>query len=113
MVVSDTNTLAELYFRGRMIWTSQSDGWIASPDEVIEALTHDGFTEYRKDVARAAADRQPPGGVWQGLNERTGAVASAIWVRPSGACDTLIFIYMDGHALRGESIATHEGWITG
>jgi len=80
-----------------MTWTTGGSAWVARPGEVIEALVHDGFEEYRREVARVGADLESSGGVWQGLNRETGAVASAIWVRRIAPPDALIFIDIDGH----------------
>ena len=71
--------LLELCRGGRMQWTG--DGWLAEPDEVVNALTSEGFEECKREVARSPANRAQSGGVWQGLNAQTGAVASAVWVR--------------------------------
>ena len=87
--------LLALQTRGGMTWTGIA--WVARPGEVIEALAHDGFEEYRREVARIGTDREPPGGVWQGLNRETGAVASAIWVRRPATVGAIIFIDIDGH----------------
>ena len=89
--------LTELLTGGRMTWTTGGSAWVARPGEVIEALVHDGFEEYRREVARVGADLESSGGVWQGLNRETGAVASAIWVRRIAPPDALIFIDIDGH----------------
>jgi hypothetical protein len=91
-----TQHLTELRVTGRMIWTTSTRAWAATPAEVIEALSHDGFEEYRRDVARVRAGHEPPGGVWQGLDRKTGAVASAIWVRQPASPETLVFIDIDG-----------------
>ena len=34
------------------------DGWIAEPDEVVEALARDGFEECKREVARNPADHR-------------------------------------------------------
>src|SRR5215510_10803138 len=94
--MKDPHALSELWTRGRMAWTTRGNAWIAQPGEVIAALAQDGFEEYRREVARVSADRESPGGVWQGLNRETGAVASAIWVRGIGAPESLVFIDIDG-----------------
>ena len=61
-------------------------------------------------------DREATGGVWQGLNASTGAVASAVWVRPEASSDgraahgletaapdrgALVFIDIDGERVTG------------
>ena len=89
--------LFELCRGGRMRWTGH--GWIAEPDEVMEALACDGFQECKREVARNPIDHRPAGGVWQGLNNQTGAVASAIWVKAPD--QSLVFIEIDGHPLAG------------
>ena len=64
--------LVELCRGGRMRWTGE--GWLAEPDEVVDALTREGFQECKREVARNPADHAQAGGVWQGLNTQTGAV---------------------------------------
>jgi hypothetical protein len=84
--------LMELCHGGRMRWTGE--GWLAEPDEVVDALARDGFQECKREVARNPASHAATGGVWQGLNAQTGAVASAVWV--SGVERSLVFIEIDG-----------------
>ena len=84
--------LMELCRGGRMRWTGE--GWLAEPDEVVDALAREGFQECKREVARNPVNHAPSGGVWQGLNAQTGAVASAVWVR--GNERSLVFIEIDG-----------------
>jgi hypothetical protein len=44
-------------------------------------------------------DLRPAGGVWQGVNARTGTVASAIWVNRPGWQQAIVFIEIDGESL--------------
>jgi len=39
--------------------------------------------------------------VWQGLNTRTGSVASAIWVNRPTWPQAIVFIAIDGDSLKG------------
>jgi hypothetical protein len=87
--------LLELCRGGRMQWTGE--GWLAEPDEVVNALAGEGFQECKREVARNPANRAQSGGVWQGLNAQTGAVASAVWVR--GGDRSLVFIEIDGRTV--------------
>jgi hypothetical protein len=87
--------LMELCRGGRMHWTGE--GWLAEPDEVVDALAREGFQECKREIARNPASHAQSGGVWQGLNTQTGAVASAVWVR--GNERSLVFIEIDGHRL--------------
>ena len=48
-----TTRLVELCRGGRMRWTGQ--GWLAEPDEVVDALAGDGFLECKREVARNPA----------------------------------------------------------
>lgn len=82
-----------------MHWTGQ--GWIAEPDEVVAALARDGFEECKREVTRNPSDKAPTGGVWQGLNTRTGEAASAVWV--NSADQSLIFIEIAGQRVNGMS----------
>ena len=83
---------------GRMRWVGAAAGWIAQHDDVVQALSQDGFEE-----CKCAEARDPHchacGGVWQGLNRSTGAVVSAVWVE-SDARPHLVFIDIDGEPLQ-------------
>jgi hypothetical protein len=93
--------LNHLRVGGRMRWLGDEQAWIARPEEVVGALSDDGFEEYKREEARGRRGRQPHGGMWQGINTSTGAVASAIWVKPDGSDDSIVFIDIDGEPLRG------------
>ena len=71
------------------------------PDDVLDALLAEGFEEYKREISRSRRDRRPRGGFWQGLNCRTGAVASAIWIRPPERPGALLFIDVDGEPVQG------------
>jgi hypothetical protein len=93
--------LNELREHGRMRWQGEEHGWIAHPDDVVAALAQDGFQEYKRELATSRRHWGATGGVWQGLNTRTGAVASAIWVARPGPQEALVFIDIDGRPLEG------------
>jgi hypothetical protein len=84
-----------------MTWARGERGWIARPDEIVDALSRSGYQEYKREVTRSRPDRGPTGGVWQGLNTETGSVASAIWVTRGASDDATIFIDIDGEPLTG------------
>lgn len=84
---------------GRMIWMEEERGWIAAPEEVVEALAKDGFEECKREVTTSRRDSRPAGGVWQGLNARTGSVASAIWVNRAAWPQATVFVTVDGEPL--------------
>ena len=92
------DALDALRVTGRMRWLGPAEGWIAEAHEVLSALAHDGFEE-----CKYAENRDPHhharGGVWQGVNRSTGAVASAVWV-VSDARPHLVFIDIDGEPVR-------------
>ena len=91
--------LNQLRQSGKMHWSEHEQAWTAEPRDVVAALAHEGFAEYKLAVTRSRRDRPPTGGVWQGLNLQTGAVASAIWVQraPDGA--SIVFIDIDGELI--------------
>jgi hypothetical protein len=89
--------------QGRMTWIEEEHGWVAAPEDVVGALASDGFEECKRATTTSRRDLRPAGGVWQGLNTRTGSVASAIWMdRPSRA-HAIVFITIDGESV------THSG----
>jgi hypothetical protein len=97
------NELDELRGHGRMTWMEAEQGWVAAPDEVVNALSSDGFEECKREVTTGRRGSRPAGGVWQGINKRTGAVASARWVNRRPGPQALVFITMDGQSLKGDT----------
>lgn len=75
---------SELREQRQMTWIEQEHGWEAAPEEIVNALSNEGFEECKRETTTSRRDRQPAGGLWQGLNARTGSVASAIWVNRPG-----------------------------
>jgi hypothetical protein len=98
--------LSELRQRGKMHWSENDQAWTAQPRDVVEALAHEGFAEYKLAVTRSRRDRPPTGGVWQGLNLQTGVVASAIWVQRGPDAASIVFIDIDGEMLDGAAPQT-------
>jgi hypothetical protein len=98
--------LNELVREGRIAWAADARGWIARPGDIMEALAREGYAEFKADAARSRRDREPAGGIWQGLDARTGAVASAIWIRGRDDDRAVVFVDVDG---RPVSETTHEG----
>ncbi len=95
------NGLKELREQGRMTWIEQEHGWLAAPEEILSALSNDGFEECKHEMTTSRRDRRPAGGVWQGVNTRTGSEASAIWVNHPQA---IVFIDIDGESLVGAHV---------
>ena len=93
--------LTELRGGGRMRWTERERGWVAAPDQVVDALVRGGFEECKHAVTSSRRDLRPSGGVWQGVNRVTGSVASAIWITRAAEPGALVFIEIDGDAVRG------------
>lgn len=92
--------LNELRDHGRMQWLDRAQGWQAEPDDIVNALTADGFQECKRETARVP--RAPAtGGVWQGIDPKTGAVASTVWTREPGGA-SVVFITINGEALQGQ-----------
>jgi hypothetical protein len=99
--VEELQGLNELKQSGKMHWSENEHAWAAEPRDVVEALAHEGFAEYKLAVTRSRRDRPPTGGVWQGLNLQTGAVASAIWVQRAPDAESIVFIDIDGELIDG------------
>ena len=58
--------------------------------------------------ATSRRDRRPAGGAWQGVDTRTGSVASAIWVDRSAWDEAVVFIAIDGESLGDCSVLSLE-----
>lgn len=94
----------ELREHSRMTWIEEEHGWAAASEEIVNALSNDGFEECKRELTTSRRDRRPAGGLWQGVNPRTGSVASAIWVTRPAWPHAIVFIEVDG-----ESLTTDEG----
>jgi hypothetical protein len=104
------NGLDGLRGQGRLTWIDAEQGWVAALDEVVDALSSDGFGECKREVTTSRRDSGPAGSVWQAINKRTGAVASAIWVNRLLGPQALVFLTMDGESLRaGLTVEKPEG----
>jgi hypothetical protein len=90
-----------------MTWSEARHGWAAAPDDVVEALTSDGF-ECRRDTTPSRQNLQPAGGMWHGINPGTGSVASVVWVNQPRRARALVFITIDGEAYRGPALSSLE-----
>jgi hypothetical protein len=96
--------LDDLREQGKMTWAEAEHGWVAVPDDIVDALANDGFEECKSETTTSRRDLRPAGGVWQGVNTRTGSVASAIWMdRPSPA-RAIVFITIDGESVKHGSM---------
>ena len=94
----EVKPIDELRANGRITWIEQQRAWEAQPDEIVSALGRSGFHENKREEARTRRDRQPAGGMWQGINE-SGAVASAVWVHRTDAPSPIVYIDIDGEPL--------------
>ena len=93
--------LDELSGRGGMGWIEAENGWAAAPEDVMGALSKDGFDECKRETTTSRRDTRPAGGVWQGVNRHTGSVASAIWVNRPTSPQAIVFITIDGVSVTG------------
>ncbi len=96
-----TPNLDGLREQARMTWREQEHGWLATPEEILIALSGDGFEECKREMTTSHRDRRPAGGVWQGINPRTGSGASAVWVNRPASHQAILFIDIDGERLVG------------
>lgn len=92
----DIHGLDELRALGGMGWIEEEKGWAGAPDDIMGALSKDGFDECKRETTTSRRDIRPAGGVWQGVNRHTGSVASAIWVNRSTSPQAIVFITIDG-----------------
>ena len=108
MTMQPTHGLDELCGQGRMNWVEGEKGWVAAPEDVVGALSKDGFDECKREMTTSRRDTRPAGGVWQGVNTRTGSVASAIWVNRPRWPQAIVFITIDGVSLTGPSAPSRD-----
>jgi hypothetical protein len=88
----------------RMTWMEREHGWAATPEDIVTVLSNEGFGECKREQTTSRRNRPPAGGVWQGVDTRTGSVASAVWVNRQSWPHDIVFIEVDG-----ESFAAREG----
>jgi hypothetical protein len=100
----------ELCEHSRMTWIAQQHGWAAASAEILSALSNDGFEECKRELTTSRRDGQPAGGLWQGINPRTGSVASAIWVTGPAWPHAIVFIEVDGELLTGGEEGPGAPW---
>lgn len=86
---------------GRITWMEQERGWVATPEDIVHVLSEEGFEECKRETTTSRRDSHPAGGVWQGVDCRTGSVASAVWVNHAAWAPALVFIEVDGESLTG------------
>ena len=94
--------LDELREQNKMTWIGQEHGWIGAPEEIVTALSKDGFEECKREMTTRRRDLRPAGGLWQGVNPRNGSVASAIWVTRPAWHQAIVFIDIDGKSFKGD-----------
>lgn len=46
--------LDELREHGRMTWVEEEHGWAAAPEDVVDALSSDGFEECKRETTTSA-----------------------------------------------------------
>src|SRR2546428_13559104 len=83
--------LRELRDAGKIEWIEEMAAWAGQLDDILRALADAGFQECRKEIVRSRRDRQPAGGLWQGLKQHTGVVASAVWIKGTRPRPNIVF----------------------
>lgn len=97
-----------LRVQGRMTWSERERAWVGTLEEILQALAADGYDECKREMTTSQRDCRPSGGVWQGVNSRTGSVAAAIWVARPTASHALVFLQIDGAAIARPGRAPDE-----
>jgi hypothetical protein len=109
-----TTGLNELRDQDKLAWIAQEHGWVATPEDIVTALSKDAFEECKREMTTSQRDLRPAGRVWEGVNPRTGSVASAIWVTRWARHQAIVFISIDreslkeDHRLRGDRFRCHS-----
>jgi hypothetical protein len=95
--------IAELEQHGTMRWRVEDRAWVADPEDVVRALASDGYQEFRREIAKRSGNGTVSGGMWQGLDPRTGSVATVIWTCPASPHESHVVIEIDGRPLEGSA----------
>ena len=85
--------------QSRITWIDRDRGWIATPEDMVSVLSSEGFVECKRETTTSRRDSHPAGGIWQGVDPRTGSVASAVWVNHAGWPHALVYVEVDGESL--------------
>jgi hypothetical protein len=93
----------ELEHQGTMRWRAEDRAWVAEPEHVVRALVSEGYQEYRREIAKGGRAGAASGGMWQGLDSRTGSVATVIWARQASPEESHVFIEIDGRPVEGSA----------
>jgi hypothetical protein len=101
--------LDQLRAQGRMTWIATERGWAAALEDVVLALTDDGFVECKRAMTTSRRDRQPAGGLWEGVDARTGSVASLIWESHEASPRPIIFLTVDGASIEEDRYSEDGG----
>lgn len=68
---------------------------VTDPDQILSELAKDGFSECTREVLSRHRGCPPFGGLWQGLRQDTGAVASAVWINDAEVPRAIVFVDID------------------
>ena len=97
------NAIQQLREGAKMTWIEEEHGWVAAPEDIVDALTSEGFLECKRATTTSRRDLRPTGGLWQGVNKTTGAVASTVWVESPFRARIVVFITIDGESIERAS----------
>ena len=100
--------LDTLRAQGRMTWLEAEHGWGAAPEDIVDALSQDGFQECKRETTTSRRDLRPAGGVWQGVNKGTGSVASVVWADRWSRERAIVFIAIDGESFWNHTFSSLE-----
>jgi hypothetical protein len=97
--MDEMNAIEQLRGKNKMTWIEEAQGWLAAPEDIVDALANEGFVECKRATTTSRRDLRPTGGIWQGVNRSTGSVASTIWVDRPSRPETIVFVTIDGEAV--------------
>lgn len=97
------HSFGDLERNGTIRWRAEHQAWVADPECVVQTLTDEGFAEYRREIATSGRAHVTSGGMWQGLDPRTGVVATVIWAAHTTGPGSHVFIEIDGRAVEGSA----------
>ena len=91
-----------------MTWLEDEGGWLAAVDDIVQALSSEGFAACKREMTNSWRDSHPAGGIWQGVDTRTGSVASVKWVNRAPSPQAVVFITVDGKSLMGPAVPSER-----
>ena len=79
-----------------MAWIDEEHGWVAAPEDIMNALSSEGFEECKREMTTSRQDRRPACGR---ASTHDGIRGSMIWANRPTSPDAIVFMAINGESL--------------